>query len=143
MGRPILEFRGAQALFAAALLRSLETPPGFGVERYDIVLLSHVLHDESAEAGQQLIAKAAAALRCHGCLIVHEFALDPTRFAPCFRVLPSAHLPMQTTVARVYGEDEIRSWLRAAGFASVATAAIDAGMIHESRGGVAQRGGTE
>jgi SAM-dependent methyltransferase len=44
---------------------------------YDFILFSHLLHGFSIDACQKLIAKAAAAVRPGGELLIHEFMPDP------------------------------------------------------------------
>lgn len=85
-------------------------------EGYDLVLLSHVTHDEGERENQQMFQHAHAALQPGGVLVVHDFMVDTDRVAPTFGALFSLHLCTYTAKGRTYSADEYRSWMQAAGF---------------------------
>jgi cyclopropane fatty-acyl-phospholipid synthase-like methyltransferase len=88
----------------------------FGRDLYDLVLLSHVTHDESSEVNRALLRRAHSALREGGRVVIHDFMLDEDRTAPLFGALFSVHLMSYTEAGRTYGEAEYRMWLKDAGF---------------------------
>ena len=88
----------------------------FGSDRYDLVLLSHVTHDESEADTERLFKKAHAALRAGGRVAVHDFMLEPERTRPLFPALFAAHMLAYTASGRTYTEEEYAAWLTAAGF---------------------------
>ena len=90
---------------------------GFGADAFDLVLLSHVTHDESPETNAAFLRRARKALRTGGRVVIHDYMLGKDRLSPLFGALFSVHLMAYTAAGRAYSEDEYRSWLRAAGFA--------------------------
>jgi len=91
----------------------------FGREKFDIVLLSHVTHDEGPAENLNLIRKAFSALRSGGQVVIHDFMLDPNMTSPEFSVLFSVHMLVYTNKGRVYSSREYKSWLKEAGFKRV------------------------
>lgn len=89
---------------------------GYGRGEFDLVLLSHVTHDEDEAAVRSMLRKARAALKSGGRLLIHDFMLNSNRTAPVFGALFSVHMMVYTRGGRVYSEQEYGRWLRAAGF---------------------------
>jgi ubiquinone/menaquinone biosynthesis C-methylase UbiE len=90
----------------------------FGDASFDLVLLSHVTHDEGPERNRALLRKAHAALKKGGQVVVHDFMTVADRTGPLFPALFSLHLLAYTDQGRTYSEEEYRTWLAAAGFES-------------------------
>lgn len=88
----------------------------FGKEEYDLVLLSHITHDESPEVNRRLIEESLSALRPGGRIIIHDFMLDANRVEPVFGALFSVHMLAYTEGGRTYTAAEYAKWLRRAGF---------------------------
>lgn len=91
----------------------------FGRNRYDLILLSHVTHDEGPEDNLRLLRKAFAAARAGGRVVIHDFMLDADKTAPLFSALFSVHMLVYTRNGRVYSSDEYSSWLGKAGFCGI------------------------
>ncbi len=96
----------------------------FGNECCELVLMSHITHDEGAKDISTLFAKAHNALRKGGSIAVHDFMLDKTRTAPLFSALFSMHMRMYTSNGRVYSVEEYQDMLRKAGFSNLQTKPI-------------------
>ena len=64
----------------------------FGRAEYDLVLLSHITHDESPQVNRRLIEESLRALKPGGRIIIHDFMLDPDRVQPVFGALFSVHM---------------------------------------------------
>lgn len=92
-----------------------EVPAGF-----DLVLLEHVAHRFDAEQNRRIIAQARRAAAPGATLLLLDFFLDAD---PEQRTLDALHageyLVIDGTV--VYPEDEVRGWLREAGWEPVET----------------------
>ncbi len=91
----------------------------FGRSCHDMVLFSHVTHDESPATNKLLLKKARLALRPGGRVVIHDFMLERSRTAPLFGALFSAHMLVYTQSGRTYTRDEYRGWMREEGFRSV------------------------
>lgn len=105
----------------------------FGHEEFDLVLLSHVTHDESPEMNRELLAKAHAALRPGGRVVIHDFVVNAARTAPEFGALFAVHMLTYTEAGRTYTSGEYRQWLREAGFRRAAEHPICAEASNASR----------
>ncbi len=91
----------------------------FGSDLYEVVLMSHITHDEGVVENIKLIEKAYAALKKGGKLIIHDFMVNDQKTEPLFSALFSVHMLVYTQAGRVYSVDEYTSWLRDAGFVDV------------------------
>jgi len=87
-----------------------DLPAGF-----DAVWLSQILHGESPEDCQRIVAKAAAALRPGGLIMIHEFILDNDLAGPLFPALFSLNMLAGTEAGRSYSEQQIIDLLARAG----------------------------
>lgn len=88
----------------------------FGRAEYDLVLLSHITHDESPEVNRRLIEESRRALKPGGRIIIHDFMLERDRVQPVFGALFSVHMLAYTEGGRTYTAAEYAGWLRQAGF---------------------------
>jgi SAM-dependent methyltransferase len=91
----------------------------FGSARYDLVLLSHVTHDEGPADVRRMLRRAALALRRGGTVAVHDFMLEEGRTGPPFAALFALHMLAGTRSGRVYTGGEYRRWMREAGLGSL------------------------
>lgn len=87
-----------------------DLPDGF-----DAVWLSQILHGEGPEDCQRIVAKAAAALRPGGLIMIHEFVLDNDLAGPLFPALFSLNMLAGTEAGRSYSEQQIMDMLARAG----------------------------
>ncbi|HUS70572.1 MAG TPA: methyltransferase [Anaerolineae bacterium] len=85
-------------------------------ERYDVVLLSNILHDNSEESCQQLLAKAHRALTDGGLVVVNEFFLDEEGSSPPVGAIFSVLMMLENHGATEYPAEQIKSWLLEARF---------------------------
>jgi ubiquinone/menaquinone biosynthesis C-methylase UbiE len=88
----------------------------FGEKQYDMILFSHVTHDEGEEENRVLFRKACKALQPGGTVAVHDFVVNEERTGPVFHALLAAHLRTFTAAGRVYTINEYMTWLSSAGF---------------------------
>jgi 3-hydroxy-5-methyl-1-naphthoate 3-O-methyltransferase len=97
-------------------------------EGYDLVLMSHVTHDEGPDRIAKMLSKAFAALAPGGRVAIHDWVVDETKCSPLYAALFSLNLIVYTAGGRIYSVDEYRAMLESAGFAS-----ITAEMVLESK----------
>jgi ubiquinone/menaquinone biosynthesis C-methylase UbiE len=109
----------------------------FGRKKFDVILMSHITHDEGPVENYRLFKKAFMALQPRGCLIVHDFMAE--KAASVFCSLFSVHMLVYTQKGRVYSIDEYKSWLKNAGFRNISTTPIGQGSLNASTALVATR----
>jgi precorrin-6B methylase 2 len=86
---------------------------------FDTVFVSNVLHAHSTAENQSLLLKLQRCLNSGGRLILRDVFMSRQRTAPEWGTLFSVLLFLQTPDGRCYGLDEVRAWLRQAGFSRI------------------------
>lgn len=86
---------------------------------FDAVLLSNVLHGQGEDENLSLLVKIYRSLNPTGRLIVRDVFMRRDRTDPEWGALFSVLLLLHTPKGRCYGLDEIRGWLRRAGFSRI------------------------
>jgi len=85
----------------------------------DVLLFGHVLHDWDEDARRALVARAHAALRPGGSLLVYDELIDDDRGGPARSLLMSLNMQLVRSGASEYSAAEAREWLAEAGFTEV------------------------
>ncbi len=88
----------------------------FGGGPYDLVLMSHVTHDESFSSNQAIIQKAYDALKSGGRLVIHDFVLNSDNKTPLFSVLFGVQMMTYTNQGRCFSVDDYLSLLKTTKF---------------------------
>lgn len=96
----------------------------FGRNRYDLVILGHIIHSEGEKWGRKLVRKSHKALSDGGQLLIAEMVPNDARTAPPIPLLFALNMLLHTDQGGVFTMREYREWLKEAGFKSVKT--IDA-----------------
>ena len=104
----------------------------FGRAAYDLILLSHITHDERPAVNRSLLLRSRRALRPGGRVVIHDFMLEPDRATPAFGALFSVHMLAYTEAGRTYTADEYKAWLRRAGFTSIVRRPVAAAARNSS-----------
>ena len=86
---------------------------------FDTVFVSNVLHAHGVAVNHSLLRKLQRCLNPHGQLIVRDVFMNRQRTAPEWSTLFSVLLLLHTPQGRCYALDEIRTWLRQAGFSRI------------------------
>jgi SAM-dependent methyltransferase len=86
----------------------------------DVLVMGHVLHDWSVEQRRQLIAKAYAAVRPGGALLIYDQLTGQGHGDPWNEMI-SLNMQLLTPGGSEYGFAECRQWLAEAGFQSIST----------------------
>jgi SAM-dependent methyltransferase len=86
---------------------------------YDLIFLSNIIHGESQDENQRLMAKLYANVSAGGRVVVKDHILDPSRTHPPVGAIFSLLMLLTTQSGRCYGFDEIKTWLEKAGFHGV------------------------
>jgi hypothetical protein len=90
-----------------------------GSDRFDLVILGHIIHGQGVEAGRKLIGRAYRALRDRGLLLISEFVPNDDRSGPEVPLLFGLNMLLNTPQGDVFTMREYREWLREAGFAKI------------------------
>ena len=110
-----------------------------GEGAYDLVLMSHITHDEGEDVNRRLLERAFAALRPGGRVAIHDFMLEPDRTGPRYGALFAVHMLVYTRRGRTYTVDEYRRWMREAGFAGLRTFDIAGRDLNATRAVVGRK----
>lgn len=111
----------------------------FGKECFDVVIMSHITHNEGENFNRQLLAKAWKCLRPGGYVVIHDFMLNGERTAPLFDALFSLHMLVSTQSGQTYSTEEYKSWLHKEKFLEIGEHIICGGSPNASRAIVAIR----
>ncbi len=82
---------------------------------FDLVLFSHVTHDESSDTNRELFRKAHRCLKPGGWVAIHDYVVDPNGCGPLFETLFSVNMLVYTRGGQVYSERDYQELLREAG----------------------------
>jgi len=110
-----------------------ELPRGF-----DLVLLSAIVHSNSPEENQRLIAKCARALNPGGAVVVQDFVMTDDRVSPASGALFALNMLVGTDRGDTFTGSEITGWMTSAGLSGVSCQASPFGwsqIVGHLRGG--------
>jgi 3-hydroxy-5-methyl-1-naphthoate 3-O-methyltransferase len=93
----------------------------FGRNRYDLVILGHIIHTEGEKWGKKLVKRAYRALNDNGQLLIAEMIPNDTRSGPMLPLLFGLNMLVHTEAGDVFTMKEYRQWLKEAGFRKVQT----------------------
>jgi hypothetical protein len=98
---------------------------------YGVALLSNVLHLHGEDAGRELCAAAARAVRPGGSVIVKEVRIEEDRSGPMTGLLFALNMAVYTRDGDVYEPSRMRAWMEAAGLVRIEEVRLeaDAGAI--------------
>lgn len=86
---------------------------------FDMVLLSQILHSNSAAQNTELLGKCSKALKPGGRIVIQDFIIEPSRTHPAQAAVFSLNMLVATEAGDTYTEEEIGGWLESAGFADI------------------------
>jgi predicted O-methyltransferase YrrM len=91
-----------------------ELPAGF-----DAALISQIIHSLGEKENVALLRKIHRCLNPGGILIVRDFLLNRDRISPFNAALFAVNMLVRTKSGRTYTFDEVKEWMRAAGFTRI------------------------
>lgn len=128
---------GRELLAGSAAADRIETRAGDYHEAdlepggYDVVLMSGILHRETAEGCRELLAQAHRALAPGGLMVVADIHLDDeTRTGPPFATLFALHMMLTSDHGGAHAKTEMAAWMAEAGFGGVEVEPFPAPMPH-------------
>jgi hypothetical protein len=86
---------------------------------YDLAFLSAIIHSNSVEVNKQLFSKVANALNANGQIVVQDHIMDEDRTAPLAGAFFSLNMLVGTKAGDTFTEQEVRGWMKDAGFKNV------------------------
>src|SRR5919106_1937762 len=86
---------------------------------FDLVLISNVLHGQGVRENRALLRSAYRGLNQGGRMILRDVLMGRARRGPEWGALFSVALFLHTPNGRCYALDEVRGWLRQAGFSGI------------------------
>jgi hypothetical protein len=114
--RPVFDDYVAQA----GLTERLQFRPGDffsdDLPAADVLVFGHILHDWDLDEKRALLAKAHAALRPGGAVIVYDAIIDDDRRSNAFGLLMSLNMLIETRGGFDYTAADCQGWMREAGF---------------------------
>ncbi|MBQ6137608.1 MAG: methyltransferase domain-containing protein [Kiritimatiellae bacterium] len=99
-------------------------------EAYDVVTIFGALHQESPSQIVGILKRAHRALKKGGRLLVLDMMTDATHTAPKFSALFAVNMALTTENGWVFSDDELKGWMREAGFEPGETRAAPPPMPH-------------
>jgi len=102
----------------------------YEAESYDVVTIFGALHQESPAAIVDILKRARRALKKGGRLLVLDVMSDATHTAPKFSALFAVNMALTTENGWVFADDELKDWMRAAGFTPGETKPVPPPMPH-------------
>ena len=102
-------------------------------EGYDLVFISQIFHSMSVDESLALLEKSRNALNRHGRIAVHEFFLEKDRAHPVPGALFSVNMLVNTAAGRSYTAEEMKAWLKKAGFRGVKTKILGETVVLTAR----------
>jgi O-methyltransferase domain len=86
---------------------------------FDLVLISNVFHGRGAKENRALLTRAYRSLNQGGRIILRDVLMSRAGTHPDWGALFSVSLLVHTPNGRCYALDEVRGWLRQAGFSGI------------------------
>lgn len=91
----------------------------FGTAAYDVVLYSHIAHQEGPEENVAIFARIRTALKPGGTLVICDYVVDDDRGGPPFALIFAAEMLLKSRHGGTWRRADYRDWLTKAGFEDV------------------------
>ena len=102
----------------------------YEAEAYDAVTIFGALHQESPGQIVDILKRANRALKKGGKLLVLDMMTDRTHTAPKFSALFAVNMALTTENGWVFSDEELKGWMREAGFEPGETRPVPPPMPH-------------
>ena len=102
----------------------------YEAEAYDAVTIFGALHQESPSQIVDILKRAHRALKPGGRLLVLDMMTDRTHTAPKFSALFAVNMALTTANGWVFSDEELKGWMREAGFEPGETRPVPPPMPH-------------
>lgn len=85
-------------------------------DKYDIVILGHILHSEGKEVSKVLLKRCFEVMKPGGRLVVAEMIANDQRTGPVFPLMFALNMYLATSEGCVFSEGELKEIIEEAGF---------------------------
>ncbi|HLC02814.1 MAG TPA: methyltransferase [Anaerolineales bacterium] len=86
---------------------------------HEVILFSNVFHDHPPPVCQELLAKAFRSLERGDRVVIYDFLLGPDRVQPTVSAVFAVMMLVENLGGNVYSEQEVKAWLKGAGFKQI------------------------
>ena len=93
----------------------------FGRNKFDLVILGHIIHSEGEKWGKKLIKRSSRSLNEGGMLLIGEMVPNDERTGPALPLVFGLNMLLNTEHGNVFTMRQYREWLKDAGFKKVTT----------------------
>jgi len=100
-----------------------ELPKGF-----DLVFLSAIIHSNPPETNQELVKKCWRSLNSGGKIVVQDWIMNDEKTEPFQGAIFSINMLVGVVGGDCYSENEVRTWMKNAGFKAISTVGLEAGL---------------
>lgn len=91
----------------------------FGTAAHDVVVYSHIAHQEGPADNVAIFAKIRRALKPGGTLVIGDFVVDDDRGGPPFALIFASEMLLKSKQGGTWRRSDYRAWLAEAGFEDV------------------------
>jgi SAM-dependent methyltransferase len=91
----------------------------FGTAAYDVVVYSHIAHQEGPEDNVAIFAKIRKALKPGGTLVVNDYVVDDDRSGPPYALIFASAMLLASKHGSTWRRADYQDWLAKAGFEDV------------------------
>ncbi len=100
-----------------------DLPKGF-----DLAFLSAVIHSNPYITNQELVKKCYNSLNLNGKIVIQDWIMNDTKTDPVQGAIFSINMLVGVNGGDCYSENEVRSWLKKAGFSDISKVELEAGI---------------
>jgi len=93
----------------------------FGRNKFDLVILGHIIHSEGEQWGKKLIKRSSRSLNENGMLLISDMVPNDERTGPALPLVFGLNMLLNTEHGDVFTMRQYREWLKDAGFKKVTT----------------------
>lgn len=90
-----------------------------GIAHYDLVVYSHVAHQEGPDENVATFTRVRSALKPGGTLIICDYVVNDDRDGPSFPLLFASEMLLKSKKGGTWRQSDYRHWLTQAGFEEV------------------------
>jgi predicted O-methyltransferase YrrM len=91
----------------------------FGASAYDVVVYSHIAHQEGPEDNIAIFARIRSALKPGGTLVICDFIVDDDRGGPPFPLIFASEMLLKSKQGHTWRRADYLEWLVKAGFEDI------------------------